>query len=109
MRPAAGAADPDVAMFAAMWLTESMGAALFGQKVAASLLSVLGGIAVLLAAIGLYSVMAYSIAQRTNEIGIRIALGARSFDVIWLALRRGMAFALGGLAIGLLGALSLLS
>jgi predicted permease len=107
MRQAARDTDPDVAMFAGMPLTESIGAALFGQKVAASLLSVLGGIALLLAAIGLYSVMAYSIAQRTNEIGIRIALGARSSDVIWLALSRGMLFALGGLAIGLLGASAL--
>ncbi len=107
MRQAARDTDPDVAMFAGMPLTESIGAALFGQKVAASLLSVLGGIALLLATIGLYSVMAYSIAQRTNEIGIRIALGARSSDVIWLALSRGMLFALGGLAIGLLGASAL--
>lgn len=107
MRQAARDTDPDVAMFAGMPLTESIGAALFGQKVAASLLSVLGGIALLLAAIGLYSVMAYSIAQRTNEIGIRIALGAPSSDVIWLALSRGMLFALGGLAIGLLGASAL--
>jgi len=61
----------------------------------------------LLAAIGLYSVMAYSIAQRTNEIGIRIALGARPWDVIGMALRRGMAFAFGGLAIGLVGAVAL--
>jgi predicted permease len=107
MRQAARATDPDVGMFSAMPLTGSIAAALFGQKVAASLLSVLGGIALLLAGVGLYSVMAYSIAQRTNEIGIRIALGARSFDVIWMALRNGMGFALGGLAIGLLGAIAL--
>ncbi len=107
MRQAARATDPDVALFGAEPLTESIAAALFGQKVAASLLSVLGGVAVLLAAIGLYSVMAYSIAQRTHEIGIRIALGARPWDVIGMALRRGMAFAFGGLAIGLVGAVAL--
>jgi predicted permease len=107
MRQAARATDPDVALFGAEPLTESIAAALFGQKVAASLLSALGLIAVLLAAIGLYSVMAYSIAQRTNEIGIRIALGAKSSDVIRMAVGRGMPFALGGLAIGLLGAVAL--
>lgn len=107
VRQAVAAIDPNVAMFGGEALTEYIGAALYGQKVAASLLSALGTIALLLAAIGLYSVMAYSVIQRTHEIGIRIALGARPLDMTWLALRRGMALALAGLAIGLAGAVAM--
>jgi hypothetical protein len=107
VRQAAASIDPNVAMFGGAVLTEHIGAALFGQKVAASLLSALGAIALLLAAIGLYSVMAYSIIQRTYEIGIRIALGARPLNVIWTALRRGMALAAAGLAIGVVAAMAL--
>jgi predicted permease len=104
IRQAVAAIDPNVSVFGGEALSEHIGAALFGQKVAASLLGALGAIALVLAAVGLYSVMAYSIVQRTQEIGIRIALGARPLDVSWLALRRGMALAATGLAIGLLGA-----
>ena len=107
VRQAVQAIDPNVAMFDAMPMTQSMQASLFGQKVAASLLSVLGGIALLLAAVGLYGVMAYSITQRTQEIGIRMALGARPLSVIWLAVGSGMSFALAGLAIGLIATIIL--
>ncbi len=107
VRQAVAAVDPNVAMLSGEALTEYIGAALFGQKVAASLLSGLGAIALLLAGVGLYSVMAYAMIQRTHEIGIRIALGARPGDVILMALGRGMALAAGGLAIGLAAAVTL--
>ena len=81
--------DPNVSVFDAVPLTEYVGASLYPQKVAASLLSVLGSLAVLLAAVGLYSVMAYSIVQRTHEIGIRMALGARPADVLRLMVVAG--------------------
>ncbi len=107
VRQAVAAIDPSVAMFGGEALTEHIGAALFGQKVAASLMSGMGVIALSLAAIGLYSVMAYSVIQRTHEIGIRIALGARPLDMTWLALRRGMLLTLAGLAIGSAGAVAM--
>jgi predicted permease len=100
LRREAQAIDPTVAMFDAMPLSEYISQSLFGQKVAASLLSVLGSVALLLASIGLYSVMAYSISRRTHEIGIRMAIGAEPRHVLRLGIRQGMTYAMAGLAIG---------
>ena len=92
--------DPNVSVYDAMPLTEFISASLFVQKIAAWLLGVLGVVALVLAAVGLYSVMAYSITQRTHEIGIRLALGAKAGDVLGLVVRQGMAMTAGGLLVG---------
>ena len=97
--------NPNVVVFDSVPLAEFIGASLYPQKVAASLLVVLGGLSMLLAAIGLYSVMAYSVAQRTQEIGIRMALGARPADVLGMVVRQGMMLA--GLGLGAGAALAL--
>jgi ABC-type antimicrobial peptide transport system permease subunit len=72
------------------------------------LLGLFAGLAVLLAAVGLYSVIARAVGERTREIGIRMALGARAGDVIHLVLGRGLRPALFGVAIGLVAAIGLM-
>ena len=100
MRRETAGIDPALTIFDAEPMTEYVAASLFGAKVAASLLSVLSGVGLLLAAIGLYSVMAYSVAQRMMEIGIRITLGAAPREVVRMILWQGLAFALTGFVVG---------
>ncbi|HEX7360409.1 MAG TPA: ABC transporter permease, partial [Bryobacteraceae bacterium] len=73
----------------------------------ASLVAIFGSIALILAAIGLYGVVAFSVARRTQEIGIRMALGARRGNVLWLVLRQSLFMAAAGIAVGVPCALAL--
>jgi predicted permease len=107
LRRESAAIDPSLTIFGAEPMTEYVAASLFGAKIAASLLSVLSGLGLLLAAVGLYSVMAYSVAQRTSEIGIRVTLGAQPRDIMRLVIRQGISFALIGLIVGSLAAAAL--
>jgi predicted permease len=107
LRRASRAIDPSVPVFNAMPLDDYIAASLFPQKIAASLLATLSSVALLLAAIGLYGVMAYSVAQRTSEIGIRVALGAQPVDVLRMILGEGMLLTLPGLGAGWLLAVAM--
>jgi ABC-type antimicrobial peptide transport system permease subunit len=78
--------------------------ATFGQEVAANLMGALGLMCLLLAGMGLYSVMSYTVSQRIPEIGIRMAMGARPRNVIGMVVGQGMAMALAGMAVGTVAA-----
>lgn len=107
LRREAMAVDPNAGLFDAMTLTDYIGAPLFAQRFAATLLSALGAMSLLLAAVGLYSIMAYAVSQRTHEIGIRLALGANSREVLAMVLRRGILLTVAGLLAGALAALAM--
>jgi predicted permease len=82
-------------------MTEHLGIMLFAPRIGGILLGVFGGLGVLLATIGLYGVVSYAAAQRTREVGIRVALGARPGDVMQLVVGRGMMLVGVGVVIGL--------
>ncbi|HLM98696.1 MAG TPA: ABC transporter permease [Bryobacteraceae bacterium] len=103
LRREAAALDPNAGAFFPMPLTEYTEVTMLPQRVAASLLAAMGLISLVLAAVGLYSVMAYAVTQRTQEFGVRMALGARSSDVLRDVLLRGMKLTIAGLAAGIAG------
>jgi len=93
--------DPNLPLFDVKTLTEHLRLALFPARVAAMVLGVFGFVALLLSAIGIYGITSYAVAQRTHEIGIRMALGAQVGDVLKLVLTHGLKLTMIGAAIGL--------
>jgi predicted permease len=87
-------------------LSEHIGLSLTQQKLVARLTTFFSLLALLLACVGLYSVLSYAVARRANEIGIRMALGARRGDVLWLVMREALALVVAGVVIGLLASLA---
>ena len=99
--------DPDEPVLKVETMEDVVNASLFQQRFSMLLLAAFAGLAVLLAAVGIYSVLAFAVRRRVREIGIRMALGAQIGDVLRMILYDGMRPALIGVAIGLAGALAL--
>jgi predicted permease len=96
--------DPDIPLAYPRTMDEILDHALLGDQFIAALFASFSGVALLLAALGIYGVMAFGVTQRTHEIGLRMALGASKEQVVQLILREGLLLALAGLGFGLLSA-----
>jgi putative ABC transport system permease protein len=101
------ALDRDLPVFSVKTMDEYLASSVASPRFNTTLLSIFAAVALALTIVGLYGVMSYSVAQRTNEIGIRMALGAQTRDVLSLIVRQGFTLVLLGLAIGLAGAFAL--
>ncbi|MCA1577503.1 MAG: ABC transporter permease [Acidobacteria bacterium] len=98
------AMDPDLPLFGVKTMEEYLSASVASPRFNTTLLSIFAAVALVLTIVGLYGVMSYSVAQRTNEIGIRLALGAQPRDVLLMIVKQGSLLIVLGLGIGLLGA-----
>lgn len=101
------ALDPNLPLYEMITLQEQVNRATSSSLVAVTLVSTLGGLALLLAAVGLYGVMSYSVAQSTRELGLRMALGADARNLLRLVISRGLRLTTGGVILGGIAALVL--
>ena len=94
------ALDPELAPYEVITMREQVDSSTSSQRIAVTLLGGFGGLALLLAAIGLYGVMSYAVSQSTRELGLRMALGAAPSHLLRLVVTQGLALAAGGVALG---------
>jgi putative ABC transport system permease protein len=105
LRAAVSRVDRDAPIFGVAPLEERFGAYLTQRRFQTALLTGFSVVALLMAAVGIYGLIQYSIATRTQEIGLRVALGARPLDILRMVIREGLTLSLAGVGLGLMGAL----
>ncbi|HEY4879050.1 MAG TPA: ABC transporter permease [Candidatus Acidoferrales bacterium] len=105
LRSALGEIDPNQPLVKIRTMDENMAASVTEPRFRTWLIGIFAGLALVLAAVGIYGVMSYSVTQRTNEIGIRVTLGAQANDVFRIVVGEGMRLALLGVAVGVVAAL----
>jgi putative ABC transport system permease protein len=101
------ALDPDQPAYRIRTMAELMSESMARRRLSMLLLAIFAGVALALAAVGIYGIMSYSVAQRAHEVGIRMALGAESTDVVRMVLGQSLGLTLAGISAGLLGSLAL--
>jgi putative ABC transport system permease protein len=107
LRRAIQSIDPGITLAEIGTMEQALTLSVSQPRFNTMLLALFAGIALLLAAVGIYGLIAYSVAQRTHEIGVRIALGAARADVVRMVVRQGASLAVIGIVIGLAGAFAL--
>jgi putative ABC transport system permease protein len=107
MRQQVRSVDPDQPIYNVRTMNEIRSDSVAPERLNLTLLTIFAGIALVLAIVGIYGVMSYSVTQRTHEIGIRMAIGARPRDVFRMVIGQGMMLTLIGVAFGLVGAFGL--
>src|SRR5262249_10841313 len=107
MRHALGEIDPGIALANVSTMEETMTRSLAGDRLVAVLLGVFATLALVLASVGIFGVLSYSVEQRTRELGIRLALGAQTRDLTGLVVRETTPMVVGGIAVGIIAGVAL--
>jgi putative ABC transport system permease protein len=109
LRTQVQALDPQLPLYKAQRMEDYVAASVAQRRFTSLLCSIFAGAGLLLAVVGLFGVISYNVAQRTHEIGVRVAVGAEKADILRLILQEGMAITLVGVGVGLVGAIGLSS
>jgi putative ABC transport system permease protein len=105
LRPMLSTLNPSIPLYGLATVSQGMGRYVAQRRLQTLLLTIFSSVALLMASVGIYGLLHHSVSKRNQEIGVRVALGARSSDVVRMVLGEGLSLAVPGIALGLLAAL----